>query len=85
MRRRLTFTAVFQRLSFVSSTLFLFQTAASRTTQGCRGRASIAEVTYCRDSLMPEGSVRRHAAEQPIPQDQGVKQNGSKMGGEREE
>jgi hypothetical protein len=44
MRRRLAFTAVFQRLSFVSFTLFLFQTTASRATQGCRGRASIAEV-----------------------------------------
>ena len=44
MRRRLAFTAVFQRLSFVSFTLFLLQTTASRATQGCRGRASIAEV-----------------------------------------
>ena len=44
MRRRLAFTAVFQRLSFISFTLFLFQTTASRATQGCRGRASIAEV-----------------------------------------
>ena len=38
-----------------------------------------------RNSLARGDSIRRHAAEQPIPQDQRVKQNCSKMGDEREE
>jgi hypothetical protein len=35
--------------------------------------------------LAREDSIRRHAAEQPIPQDQRVKQNRSEMGDEGEE
>ena len=38
-----------------------------------------------RNSLARGDSIGRHAAEQPIPEDQRVKQNSSKMGDEREE
>ncbi len=38
------FRVLFREPSFVSFTLFLFQTTANRATQGRRGRASIAEV-----------------------------------------
>src|ERR1700686_3411039 len=47
--------------------------------------STASRVPYCRNSLARGDSIRRHAAEQPIPQDQRVKQNSSKMGDEREE
>jgi hypothetical protein len=47
--------------------------------------STASRMPYCRNSLARGGSIRRHAVEQPIPQDQRVKQNRSKMGDEREE
>jgi len=47
--------------------------------------STASRVLYCRNSLARGDSIRRHAVEQMISQDQRVKQNSSKMGDEHDE